>query len=168
MLHQAFSGITVYAATGGAQNVQTCADQLTAGQVKGIIIVWEPDRPNHPDSAFNRGRNGRTEAMRVTRNVWNPLREYYHARNFEFWGKPSGRATKGGNLADAYDYGEMATLTDGLNVQTQGACQAGIDLWKEAVNGLIADYRRVGAAGNKELFVQVTVSESDANAVQPG
>jgi hypothetical protein len=166
ILHSTFQGITCYAATGGAQNVRTCADNLDSSKVKGIMIVWELDRPDHPDRAFNDGN--RNETMRVTRNVWGPLRTYCTARGFEFWGKPSGRATKGGSKEDVYDYGEMATLTDGLNVQTQGSCQDGTGRFRQAINGLIDDYNRVGASGVKGLFPQVTVSTLDANSVTPG
>jgi hypothetical protein len=165
MLHKAFNYITVYAVTAGSLNVRRAADDLNRNQIRGIMIVWEPDRPDHPDSAFDRGNL--KQVMRVTRKIWNPLREYSHQRNFELWGKPSGRATRGGSKQGVYDYGEMAQLTDGLNVQTQGACQDGTGRFRRAINGLISDYNRVGASGVKGLFPQVTVSTTDQNSVTP-
>jgi hypothetical protein len=60
-----------------------------------------------------------------------------------------------------WDYGVLATIMDGMNVQTQGSCKNGTYL--EALNDLLSQYQAAGA--KSVLWVQVTAATKQTNGV---
>jgi hypothetical protein len=70
---------------------------------------------------------------------------------------------EGRDKAGQWDYGVLANIMDGMNVQTQGNCEN--NTYSEALNDLVSQYLAAGATS--DLFAQVTVGSNQRNAASP-
>src|SRR5918992_914465 len=143
--------VQIYAATSGLDNVCS-AEGLNLDLFSGLIMVYEPGFPNAPEFTWDKTR---------AEEIWREAAGIIRSRGLKAWAKPSGRALQGRDKAGQWDYGVLATIMDGMNVQTQGSCKN--NTYSEALNDLVSQYHAAGA--ESDLFAQVTVSADQRNGV---
>jgi hypothetical protein len=153
-LRELYPDVTLYAATSGINNIRNGAADLDTGLFTGLMMVYEPNQDNAPEFSWD---------MAETELIWEEAAEIIDPTGLEAWGKPSGRSLPGRAYFGSWDYGVLATIMDGLNVQTQGSCRK--DDLNKAMPNLIQQYRDAGVAS--DLFVQVTVASSHINYSDP-
>jgi hypothetical protein len=143
--------VQIYAATSGLDNFRS-AEGLNLGLFSGLIMVYEPGFPNAPEFTWDQKR---------TQEIWREAAGIIRSRGLKAWAKPSGQALQGRDRAGQWNYGVLATIMDGMNVQTQGSCRNGT--YYEAMDDLLAQHRVAGA--KSALWVQVTVGGKQTNGV---
>ena len=151
-LRKQYPEATLYAATSGMNNVRRGAIGLDL--FAGLMMVYEPNQDNAPEFSWE---------MAQTRLIWEEAADIIGSSGLEPWGKPSGRSLPGGTYFGDWDYGVLAAVMSGVNVQTQGSCRK--DELNRALQYLIEQYR--GAQATSDLFVQVTVASDQTNYAAP-
>jgi DNA-binding beta-propeller fold protein YncE len=155
-LREQYPASNLYAATSGINNVRMGAIGLDNDLFAGLMMVYEPNQDNAPEFTWE---------MSETKLIWKEAADIIGSNGLEPWGKPSGRSLPGtftryfGN----WDYGVLAAVMSGVNVQTQGSCRKG-EL-NRALPYLIQQFR--GVQANSDLFVQVTVASDQINYSEP-
>jgi DNA-binding beta-propeller fold protein YncE len=125
---------------------------------------YEPDQQNAPGFSWD---------ILETVTIWRGMADEIEDAGLEAWGRPSGRSLPGFDHSGDWDYGILASIMGGLNVQTQDSCRGRdsngnyTEDFKEAVERIVSQYRMAGASSL--LFVQVTTSSSadNSNAIAP-
>jgi DNA-binding beta-propeller fold protein YncE len=153
-LRDLYPTVTLYAATSGINNVSKGAPGLDPDLFAGLMMVYEPNQENAPEFSWE---------MAQTRPIWEEAASMISSAGLEPWGKPSGRSLPGGTYFGDWDYGVLAAVMSGINIQTQGRCRLG-EL-NDAMPYLIQQYRE--AQTDSDLFVQVTVSAGATNYADP-
>jgi hypothetical protein len=157
-----FPETEVLATTSGRRNTRTAINTVDLSLINIVMTVWEPNNPDFPTEAFNRGDSATVN--RVTREFAQEMTNLAHDRGLEYWMKPTGRSTQGRGNVGVLSYRDIISITDGMNVQTQGSCVN--NTFARAVDGLINDYEATGSL-DKGLFVQISLGGSGPNAVTP-
>src|SRR5919106_3181334 len=153
-IKERYPAVKIYAATSGISNVRRGAIGLDPDLFAGLMMVYEPNQENAPEFSWE---------MSQTRLIWEEAADIIGSSGLEPWGKPSGRSLPGGPYFGDWDYGVLAAVMSGVNVQTQGRCRLGE--WNRAVPYLIQQYRT--AQATSDLFVQVTVAPTQINYAAP-
>lgn len=149
-----YPDVDLYAATSGLDNINLGSPGLDTSLIAGLMMVYEPNQQNAPEFTWD---------MDETVNIWSQAANTMRSHSLEAWGKPSGRALAGRDMAGVWDYGVLANIMDGMNVQTQGSCKN--NAFQVAMDDLVAQYLAAGATST--LFVQVTVASNQTNGVSP-
>jgi hypothetical protein len=153
-LKEHYPTATLNAATSGMNNVRSGAVGLDTALFAGLMMVYEPNQDNAPEFSWG---------MSQTRLIWEEAAEIIGSNGLEPWGKPSGRSLPGTMYFGDWDYGVLAAVMSGVNIQTQGSCRKG-EL-NRALPYLIQQFRDVQATS--DLFVQVTVAPTQINHSEP-
>lgn len=153
-LREQYPTATLHAATSGMNNVRRGAIGLDSDLFAGLIMFYEPNQENAPKFSWE---------MSETKLIWEEAADIISSRGLEPWGKPSGRSLPGGTYFGDWDYGVLAAVMGGVNVQTQGSCRK--DELNRALQYLIEQYR--GSQTTSDLFVQVTVASDQINYADP-
>jgi hypothetical protein len=153
-LKEHYPTATLNAATSGMNNVRSGAVGLDTALFAGLMMVYEPNQDNAPEFSWE---------MPQTRLIWEEAAEIIGSNGLEPWGKPSGRSLPGTMYFGNWDYGVLASVMSGVNIQTQGSCRKG-EL-NRALPYLIQQFRDVQATS--DLFVQVTVASDQINYAEP-
>jgi hypothetical protein len=143
--------LQIYAATSGVANVRH-AGELDVDLFTGLIMVYEPGFPNAPEFTWE---------QKHTEEIWREAAAFIRSKGLEAWAKPSGRGLDGRSKEGQWDYGILATLMDGMNVQTQGSCRN--DTYSQALYDLVSQYEALGATS--DLLVQFTVGTNARHGV---
>jgi hypothetical protein len=143
--------LQIYAATSGVANVRH-AGELDVDLFTGLIMVYEPGFPNAPEFTWE---------QKHTEEIWREAAAFIRSKGLEAWAKPSGRGLDGRSKEGEWDYGILATLMDGMNVQTQGSCRN--DTYSQALYDLVSQYEALGATS--DLLVQLTVGTNARHGV---
>ncbi|HZA23735.1 MAG TPA: carbohydrate-binding protein, partial [Dehalococcoidia bacterium] len=164
VLKEEYPEATLLAATSGTDNVSYGSPHLDRDLFGGVMVDYEPGQENAPGFTWNI-----TEAV----SIWRGMADEIEDSGLEAWGRPTGRSLPGSDHYGDWDYGVLASIMGGLNVQTHDSCgdRNGdgnyAQEFKEAVEGIVYQYRMAGASSL--LFVELTTSSSAAhpNAILP-
>ncbi|MBI2098489.1 MAG: hypothetical protein HYT49_02395 [Candidatus Wildermuthbacteria bacterium] len=151
-----FPYVRILAATSGLMNVEKVSREANE-LIDTVVYVYEPNFPNVPEFTWE------FEPTLFWARIGARIAHSYRK---EFWFKPTGRPLLQPPLQQyGWDYGALATLVDGLIVQTQGYCknEAYLVLYREAMQKLRQQY--VDAGAESVVFPQVTVGKFLRNAV---
>jgi DNA-binding beta-propeller fold protein YncE len=154
ILKEEYPNSSILAATSGTDNVSSGAPHLDPNLFAGLVADYEPDQENAPGFSWD---------ISETVTIWRGMADEMEDAGLEAWGRPSGRSLPGFDHSGDWDYGILASIMGGLNVQTQSSCSNGN--FDSALQYLVAQYQGNGATS--DLFVEVSVDEGQSDTVSP-
>jgi hypothetical protein len=151
-VNAALPNINISAHTSGLSNIQTLCSATLPAYLNDISYDYE--KGYEPEYTTN---------FTDTIANFQKFVGFTHGVNKLAFGYPTGSQIEH-IILHHWDYGELANICDGLNVQTQQAAAGGLSDFQKHVNDLISQFKGVNAPIDK-LAVQFSLASSDQNHV---